>query len=314
MSLVASQPARAFAVPLRGITRLPTSHRFLIVCGLLLLASAAVHGAVFLVSGTAWEGPLSWRKPMLFGFSFGITAVTVAIIAAALRMRPSVAWTLLGSLGVASVAETALITMQTWRGVPSHFNFATGFDGAVFSAMGGVVAVVALALTILTILTFTSLQTSARSMAWAIRSGMVLLLVGQALGGAIIAAGVPAVIAGDDGTVFGPEGVVFGEAGILKSPHGIAMHAIQVLPLLVWLAQVAGWTERQLMPAIASGIVGYSALLGVSSFQAFTGRATLDLAVPALTVAAAGAALLIVPAIMVAASLVRRLLRRAEAV
>lgn len=305
MSLIAYPPA--LTVPLRAITGLPAAHRFLIACGLLLLASGAFHGVVLLLSDTGWEGPVSWRKPILFGFSFGITVVTVAIVASALRMRSGVAWALLGSLGVASVAETALITLQTWRGVPSHFNFATGFDGAIFSAMGGLVAVVAVALVILTVLTFTSQRTDARSLAWAIRAGMVLLLVGQALGGAIIAVGVPAAIA-DQAAVFGPEGVVFGEAGILKSPHGIAMHAIQVLPLLAWLAQVAGWKERLRIRAVVSAIVGYSALLGVSSFQAFTGQATLHLAAPSLAVAGVAAALVTVPAVLVAVSLVRRLL------
>jgi hypothetical protein len=225
-------------------------------------------------------------------------------------MRPGGAWALLGGLGVASVAETALITMQAWRGVPSHFNFDTSFDGAVFSAMGGVVSVVAVVLAILTILTFTSLRTDSASLAWGIRSGMVLLLIGQALGGAIIAAGVPAVITGDTGAVFGPQGVVFGEAGILKSPHGVAMHAIQVLPLIAWLAGRAGWSERKRMRAVVSAIVGYSALLGVSAFQAFTGQAMLALAIPALAIAVVGAALVVVPGTAVAMSLSRRLAGR----
>lgn len=310
MSVTASHPSPAITEPLRSIGRLPAPHRFLIACGLLLLASAAFHGIVFLLSGTSWEGPLSWRKPILFGFSFGITAVTIGLIAANLRMRIGLAWGLLGSLGVASVAETALITMQAWRGVPSHFNFATAFDSAVFSAMGGLVSVVALVLVVLAIMTFTSLRTDSPSLAWAIRWGMLLLLIGQALGGAIIAAGVPAVITGDEAAVFGPEGVVFGEAGILKSPHGVAMHAIQVLPLLAWLAGRAGWLERNRMRAVLSAIVGYSALLGVSSFQAFTGQATLTLAVPALAVAGVGAALVVIPPAAVAVSLARGLVRR----
>lgn len=309
VSVISSRRRPVFAEPLRGITHLPSPNRFLIACGLLLLASAAFHGVVFLMSGMPWEGPVSWRKPILFGFSFGITAITIGLIASALRMRASVAWLLLGALGIASVVETALITMQTWRGVPSHFNFATAFDTAIFSAMGGLVSVVAMALVVLTILTFTSLRTDSPSLAWAIRWGMVLLLVGQALGGAIISAGVPAVITGDQAAVFGPEGVVFGEAGILKSPHGVAMHAIQVLPLLAWLAGRAGWAERDRMRAVLSAMVGYTALLAVSSFQAFTGQAMLALAVPALAVAGVGAALVVVPSAAVAVSLAVRLVR-----
>ena len=256
--------------------------KLLTATGLLLLASGAAHGIVFLVSGTPWEGPLSWRKPTLFGFSFGITAVTIALVASYLPLRRWLGWALLGSLAVFSLLETALITMQTWRGVPSHFNDTTAFDGAVFSAMGAAVAVIALVLVVLTVLCFTSLRAPAASLAWAIRAGMVLLVVGQALGALIIAVGVSQLVGDGDATAFGPSGVVFGEGGILKSPHGVALHAIQVLPLLAWLALLTSWPEGRRRRAVLGATAGYTLVLGVVGYQALTGRAPLALDVLSL--------------------------------
>lgn len=100
--------------------------------------------------------------------------------------------------------------MQTWRGVPSHFNFATSFDAAVFNVMGIIVSIVAVALLVLTIMSFTSMRAIPSGMKLAIRMGMVLLMVGQVLGGLIIATGVEPAITGNDAAVFGPHGVVAG--------------------------------------------------------------------------------------------------------
>jgi hypothetical protein len=147
---------------------------FLYAAGVLLLASGLVHSVVFLLDGGGWDGPLSWRKPILFGFSFGITVLSLGWVLSFLPRRRRLGWLLAGPLGVASVAEVLLITMQRWRGVPSHFNEATAFDAAVFNAMGVMVAVAALVIGAVTVWSFTSLR-AAPSMAVAIRAGLVLL-------------------------------------------------------------------------------------------------------------------------------------------
>ncbi|MET1043039.1 MAG: hypothetical protein ABWX59_02815 [Microbacteriaceae bacterium] len=290
--------------------RLPAPHRVLAVAGLILLLSAAVHGVVFLLSGTSWDGPVSFRKPVLFGFSFGITCVTIALIATQIRMRPWLAWLLLGPLAVASVVETVLITMQAWRGVPSHFNDATPFDRAVFDAMGSLVIVVATVIVVLTILSFTSITTTAPGMALSIRAGLVLLAVGQALGLMIIMQADRALSAGNTAAVLGPHGVLFGEAGILKSPHGVAMHALQVLPLLGLLVQATGWTPQRRVLAVWSAIAGYSLLLAVIATQAYTGQAPLALGTLSVLLALIAVLLITVPYAAVAWLLGRQLLGR----
>ena len=45
--------------------------------GLVLIASGLVHLVVFAVDGGPWDGPVSWRKPVTFGLSFGVTLIAV---------------------------------------------------------------------------------------------------------------------------------------------------------------------------------------------------------------------------------------------
>ena len=80
------------------------------------------HAAVYLVDGGPWEGPVSWRKPIVFGLSFGITVLTVSWFLTFLRLRKATAWFVVGVLALASLGEVFLISMQKWRGVASHFN------------------------------------------------------------------------------------------------------------------------------------------------------------------------------------------------
>ena len=59
--------------------------RFLVGVAVLLLAAAIFHSVVLLVKETPWDGPVSWRKPIVFALSFAITDLTVAWV---LHMHP----------------------------------------------------------------------------------------------------------------------------------------------------------------------------------------------------------------------------------
>src|SRR2546422_10569930 len=87
------------------------------------------------------EGDTSWRKPTLFGESFGLTCISVAWFLTFLPKRRIRGWLLAGTLGLANLGEVFLVGMQQWRGVPSHLNNSTPFDSAVFLAMGFLILV-----------------------------------------------------------------------------------------------------------------------------------------------------------------------------
>src|SRR5688572_29821318 len=90
--------------------------------GALLIAAGLFHLAVFVVDGGPWEGPVSWRKPATFGLSFGLTLITITWVASYLPLGERLRNVLLGVFAADCFLEAGGITLQAWRGVPSHIN------------------------------------------------------------------------------------------------------------------------------------------------------------------------------------------------
>ena len=234
--------------------------KFLYFVGFLLLASAVFHGVVLVVAGGSLEGDVSWRKPILFGESFGLTAIFVAWVMTFLPKWRVPGWLLSIALGVANLYEVVWVSFQQWRGVPSHFNSNTHFDQALFGLAGVAIGVTGTVILVVTILAFFRLQASP-SLAWAIRAGMVLLVNGQVFGALMIAHG----------------GNSLGAAGAMKIPHALALHAFQVLPVLAWLLSFTSWSEGRRTWTVLLAAFGYTVVLVVSATQTFRGLAPSDL-------------------------------------
>lgn len=256
-------------------TPVASYQRFGYVGGVLLLLSGLVHAVVFLVDGGPWEGPVSWRKPIVFGLSFGITVVTITWLMTFLRARRLTGWIIVGLFAIASLAEVFLVSLQTWRGVASHFNETTPFDASVFSFMGMLVALLVLLTVFVTVRSFVRMD-APPSLAWAIRLGLLLMLVSQGVGAQMIAEG----------------GNTFGTAGALKVPHAVTLHAVQVLPALAILLLVAKSTERRRLRIVALGAAGYAVLIASTLVQTYDGRGPLDLSPLTSALALAGLGLL----------------------
>jgi hypothetical protein len=228
--------------------------RIAYVVGTLLFVSGLFHLGVLIVSGTSWEGPLSYRKAATFGLSFGLTLVTVAWATSFIEVRPRRRGILLGLLVAAGIVETSLVTMQVWRGVPSHFNFETGFDTAVsmtLAAGGGVI--------LLSVLGFTAAAartTGSPSMVLALRFGFVVLLGALAVGAVMIAQGVSLARGGE------PQ-LAYATAGALKPLHAVTMHAILVLPGLAWLLRYTPWSEHRQLRLVRVAVAAYTLLIAV---------------------------------------------------
>jgi len=249
--------------------------RFAYVCAAVLFASGLFHLGVFLVDGGSWHGPISWRKPVVFGLSFGITVATVTWFLTFLRFRRVTGWIVLSILAIASLAEVFLISMQKWRGVESHFNDSTAFDEMVFSWMGMLVAMIGLVTVFVTVRSFFRID-AAPSLAWAIRMGLVLMLVSLGIGGQMIAEG----------------GNTFGAAGSMKLTHAITLHAVQVLPALALLLGLSETSEGHRVRIVVLGAVGYAGMIGAAAMQTYGGVSPLDVSVWSTAVALAGLALL----------------------
>ena len=224
---------------------------------------------------------VSWRKPIVFGLSFGITLLTLTWFMTFLRTRKVTGWIVLGTLSVASLGEVFLISMQKWRGVASHFNEDTAFDESVFSMMGLLVLVVAVMTVFIAVRSFFPMD-APPSLAWAIRIGLVLMLLSQAVGVQMIIEG----------------GNTFGAAGALKLPHAFTLHAVQVLPALAVVLSLSDVQERRRIEVVALGSVGYAGLIASTMVQTYTGRSPLDVSVLASVLAIAGLALLATSAVI----------------
>jgi hypothetical protein len=253
--------------------------KFLYAIGALFLLSGLFHTGVLIVTGGSLAGPVSWRKPIIFGFSIGVTCLSIGWVLTFLPKHRLIGWLLSGALGISFLVELFLIDMQQWRGVPSHFNYSTPFDAAVFNIMGTMIVLVEIVIVLIALWTFFSLK-APPSLAWAIRLGMVLLVVSQIFGNLIIANGIPQVLDFQTGE-FISEGVnsayIFGAAGSMKVPHALTLHAIQVLPLLAFLLLFTNWSESRRLTAVMVAAVGYTGLVIVSAFQTFSGLALFDM-------------------------------------
>ncbi|WP_279581300.1 hypothetical protein [Fodinicola feengrottensis] len=143
------------------------------------------------------------------------------------------------------------MTMQAWRGVPSHYNLETTFDGIVARtlAVGGAVLVVTIVT--LTILSFRSAPDTAPSMRLAVRAGLLCLDAALAVGVAMIAKGMLLVFEGQ-------QQLAYATGGSLKPEHAVTMHAVLVLPVLAWLLTFTRWSERRRGQVVWLGIAGYA--------------------------------------------------------
>lgn len=230
--------------------------------GALLLVSGLVHVGVWLADGSAWAGPISFRKPVLFGVSGGLLALSLAWALDALGaplQRSATWWSWL--IGV----EVALITVQAWRGRASHFNQDTALDVAIFAAMGGLI-IAAWAIS----LWWTWLIQRSRTMPPDRRSaalgGLVLLHLASAMGVFMSVRGTMVVTAG------GTYPALIGQ-GSLHLPHAVGLHGFQVLLVAWWALQRRGVRALETMRTLSWAAVGLVFVFGAALVQVFMGQA-----------------------------------------
>src|SRR5215468_5535796 len=201
--------------------------------GAALLLSGISHFIILVASGTSWFGPVSWRKPATFGLSFGLTLVTVTWISSYLDLQRRSRAVLIAALTMASAWETALVTLQAWRHVPSHFNFETGFDALVARALAAGGFLLVLTIVSLTIAAFRSRPKAPANLVLAIRVGFLSLLGAQVVGAVMIAIGMRHVFSGDIQSAYAT-------SNVLKWTHGLLMHGILIVPAIAWAASLSG--------------------------------------------------------------------------
>jgi len=268
--------------------------RFLWWCGTLLLASGAVHSVVAVVDWEPWWGAVTWRKPVVFAMSFGILAWSVVWVLRQLPPRRW-AWFPVGLLGVGSVAEVVMITMQRWRGEASHFNQDTTFDSTVWSLMGNVVVLVALAIAIFLGWALVRFEGGPAARI-AVVVGLSAIMVSGYIGFGMAAEGEAAF----DATGQVPSTVVFGVAGSAKLAHALGMHGLQMLALVAIGLGLRPPPVRAQVWLMTVAAAGYAAVFGAVTATAYAGRAWTSPTVPLGLLALAGVVAMLAVAVLVA--------------
>jgi uncharacterized integral membrane protein len=185
------------------------------------------------------------------------------------------------------ILEVAIIDVQAARGITSHFNIGTVENAALFAVMGvGIGMVLLLSIWILIALWRQPFRDPAWG--WALRLGMLISVLGSASGGLmtvptagqraamarherVTVSGAHTVGAPDGGP--GVPGVGWSEQhGDLRIPHFTGMHALQIIPLLVWLAR-----RKRTVRFVFSISASYLALYLILLWQALRGE---SIAVP----------------------------------
>ncbi len=211
-----------------------------------------------------------WIKPMKFMLSITIYVWTVAWLLEYVSSARFFVKFITGGTLVAMMGEIILIAMQSARGVTSHFNNSTMFDGIVFGVMGLMIAFSTLLEIILLVLFFRKDITLPRPYLWGIRLGILIFLLGSMVGGELVGHNSHTVGAPDGGP-----GLPFVNwstiAGDLRISHALGLHGLQALPVIGFVISKSRLPDRGQSAAVLLAGIAYAALVGVLYLEARQG-------------------------------------------
>ena len=258
-----------------------------------MAALALVTAGLAVVDQRTLVGAPLWFKPMKFSLSIALFALALAWMLGQLRERAMrrTGWAIAAGLAL----EMVIIVGQAARGEKSHFNMDGGLGSILFSIMGATITVVWF-LTLAVALRFLRESGRDRAMALAIQLGLLVSLVGMAVGFLLARGGGHAV-----GVPDGGPGLFFvgwsTTGGDLRISHFVGLHALQVLPLLAALLAHRSVVEAMRTRIVWSVAVGYLGVVLLLIWQAL--RAQPLFAPDALTLGALGVVALAALAVLV---------------
>jgi hypothetical protein len=236
-----SAPAPAVGRPAL-LTLRPAWLRVLHGCYPALAWAGWLHVAVLLLALVLWPldertvtGLNVWIKPAKFAVAGVVYLWTLAWLLADVPAAGQRAARRIGRLvALAMVFEIGCIVMQAARGTTSHFNIGSTFDIMVFNLMGVFILLNTVAIVGAVVLVFRHRPFGSAAWVWGLRLGLLLFLVGSAVGGSMAGRLAHTVGAADGG----PGLPILGWStrhGDLRAAHFLGLHALQALPLVGWL-------------------------------------------------------------------------------
>lgn len=260
------------------VTRWP---RILWIVGTVLLVTMLVHVAAIPLTGGALLGPVSLRKPATFAETGWLVAWSVALLMPVLRMRAWQEHVVGATVALFGLVETAVMAVQAWRGVPSHYNFSSPLDAAL--VRGGAAGTAALFFVGVIVLLVATLRARIPAdVRLGVVAGVLVLFVGAAVGMVMIFNN-SGVYQGTIGVGFteqvaayrGPDAAIVGRelllirpetrGGDLVLPHAIGVHALTLLAVpAVLLSRTTATPRRRMLltgTTVAAVVVAQAVLL-----------------------------------------------------
>ncbi len=175
-----------------------------------------------------------WLKPLKFSISVGIYILTVGFLTTLYPFSNLKRNIINNIVSFTLLLEVGIICFQGARGVQSHYNQSSLFDGILFGMMGLLIAINVLVMAFLAIETLRLKMKVPRPVQWAILMGWLIVIFGSWIGGQMISQ-----MAHNVGIADGGEGLPIVNwstlGGDLRVAHFFGLHAIQVVPLFALL-------------------------------------------------------------------------------
>jgi hypothetical protein len=260
-----------------------------------MLLVLAVSLAGLLLDPRVITGAPAWLKPMKFAISISIYCFTLLWMLTFVRGRPRLVGLISWVTAVALLVEMVLIAGAVAFGTTSHYNVSTPLHNAVWYTMAITIMLV-WTMNLFAAVLLLIQRMPDPSLAWALRLGLVVSLVGMGVGFLMVSetpaqeraadkAGIEAPIQGahavgvEDG---GPGLPVTGwstTGGDLRVPHFVGLHGLQTLPLFGYLLALfaPAWLRTSYRVALVwTAGLSYLCLIGLLTWQALGGQPVIS--------------------------------------
>jgi hypothetical protein len=246
--------------------------------GWVLLAAVPVFAALALLVPANLHAINPWIKPIKFSLSFSTFASTISLFLLALRLPARLLRLARRTIAISVALEIFSLAAQAWRTiyVPGSHTLLDGFLAQMTNSMVMVNTAIVSAMFVLLCANCIHVSLVDRPMLAALRYSIAIFLVGNAVGGYMLARGSHTVGAPDGGA-----GLPFLNwstiGGDLRIAHFIAIHAIQIVPLFAYvLSQMAPIPAvRQRKRAVVALAIVVALAVGATFVQAAMGRPLL---------------------------------------
>jgi hypothetical protein len=270
-------------------------HRPLVLFAAVMAVVTVVALAGLVLDDRVLLGVPIWLKPLKFGISFVLYALTIAWMLTLTERAPRLRWWLGTGIVAMGTMEMIAIVGQTVRGHPSHFNVSNEFDNTVWRTMGASIVLLWVLTAIIAVLLLRERGMNRVDRA-AVRLGLAVALIGMALAFLMVppTEAQLAIEAHGDAAAQGAHsvGVPDGGPGMpltgwsttggdLRIGHFIGMHALQALPLLALLLGLLArrrprrFDERTRYGLIWVGALAWAGVMGLVTWQALRGQSLI---------------------------------------